>query len=57
MVIFKMKVNVCIVKFIYNEYIRPYFVLHVVSTIFVSDLPESEIEHIACLDNFTVYGL
>jgi len=27
-------------KFIYNEYIRPYFLMHVVSTIFASDLPE-----------------
>ena len=26
-------------KFIYNEYIRPYFLSHVVSTIFVSDPP------------------
>ena len=26
-------------KFTYNEYIRPYFLLHVVSTIFASDLP------------------
>ena len=26
-------------KFIYNEYIRPYVLLHNVSTIFASDLP------------------
>ena len=26
-------------KFTYNEYIRPYFLSHVVSTIFGSDLP------------------
>ena len=25
---------------IYNEYIRPYFLLHVVSTIFANDLPK-----------------
>ena len=26
-------------KFTYNEYIRPYFLSHIVSTIFASDLP------------------
>ena len=30
------------VKFIHNEYIRPYFLSHVVSMIFTSDLPEVE---------------
>ena len=27
-----------VAKFIYNEYIRPYFLSHVISTIFASDL-------------------
>jgi hypothetical protein len=27
-------------KFIYNEYSRPYFLMHVVSTVFTSDLPK-----------------
>ena len=27
-------------KFIYNDYIRPYFLSNVVSTIFASDLPQ-----------------
>ena len=28
-------------KFVYNEYIRPYFSSHVVSMIFTNDLPEN----------------
>jgi hypothetical protein len=28
-------------KFIYNEYIKPYFLLHVASMIFANDLPEN----------------
>jgi hypothetical protein len=30
-------------KFIYNEYIEPYFLSHVVSKIFASELPETPI--------------